>query len=180
MNTEAPLSPLPLLDTAQLCSELADQMRPGLRANTHLIGIHTGGVWLAECLAKKLELPAPGTLDISFYRDDFSGRGMHVSPKSTNPGHNIDDAHIILVDDILHTGRTIRAALNVLFDYGRPACVELAVLIDRDEHELPIHARYCAHRLPTVLAAGQRLKLECSEDGSLQLRLAPQKTEQAT
>lgn len=104
-----------------------------------MVGIHTGGVWIAQRLGQGLGLEEPlGTLDISFYRDDFTRIGMHpvVRPSSLPVG--IDDRHLILVDDVLHTGRTIRAALNVLFDYGRPASVVLATLAERDGRELPI------------------------------------------
>lgn len=104
-----------------------------------MIGIHTGGVWIAQRLARDLGLRDPlGTLDISFYRDDFTRIGMHpvVRPSALPVG--INDRHLILVDDVLHTGRTIRAALNVLFDYGRPASVLLVALAQRDGRELPI------------------------------------------
>lgn len=159
------------LDAAALCQQLADQIRPRLRPNTHLIGLYTGGVWLAETLAEKLQLPPPGTLDVSFYRDDVGQRGLAANPKPSAPGTEIDGAHIILVDDILQTGRTIRAALNVLFDYGRPACVELAVLVDRGERQLPIAAQYCPLTLSAPLPAHQRLKLERTPSGELHLRL---------
>lgn len=104
-----------------------------------MVGIHTGGVWIAQRLWQALGLPEPlGTLDISFYRDDFTRIGMHpvVRPSALPVG--IDGRHLILVDDVLHTGRTIRAALNVLFDYGRPASVLLAALAQREGRELPI------------------------------------------
>ena len=97
-----------------------------------LIGIHTGGAWLAERLQAILNLPSPlGTLDISFYRDDFSRVGLNPEVKTSNLPVAVDDRDIILVDDVLHTGRTIRAALNEIFSYGRPERVCLAVLIER-------------------------------------------------
>ena len=173
MNTPAAPNLPATLDAARLSRELADQIRPRLRPNTHLVGLYTGGVWLAETLAEQLGLGAPGVLEISFYRDDLSERGLAVAPKPCAPGIDINDAHIILVDDILQTGRTIRAALNVLFDYGRPACVELAVLVDRGERQLPIAAQYCALTLSSPLPAQQRLKLERTAAGELHLRLAP-------
>jgi len=107
-----------------------------------IIGIHTGGVWIAEALKGRLGLTAPlGTLDISFYRDDFSHIGLHPQVKPSEIPFDIEDRHILLIDDVLHTGRTIRAALNEIFDYGRPASITLAVLIDRGGRELPITAQ---------------------------------------
>jgi pyrimidine operon attenuation protein/uracil phosphoribosyltransferase len=106
-----------------------------------MVGIRTGGVWLAERLHGLLELEEPlGTLDISFYRDDFTRIGMNPEVHPSNLPVPVGDRHIILVDDVLHTGRTIRAALNEIFDYGRPASVVLAALVERSGHELPIQA----------------------------------------
>lgn len=123
-----------------------------------MIGIHTGGVWVAERLHRDLKLSEPlGQLDISFYRDDFTRIGSHPQVRPSHLPVPIDDRHLILVDDVLQTGRTIRAALNVLFDYGRPASVLLATLVERDGRELPmapdlvgLHAR---------LEPGQQIKL---------------------
>jgi len=104
-----------------------------------LVGIHTGGVWVAERLHRRLGLDTPlGTLDISFYRDDFSRVGIHPEVKTSHLPVSLDGRHIILIDDVLHTGRTIRAALNEIFDFARPASVALAVLIVRDGRELPV------------------------------------------
>ncbi len=104
-----------------------------------MIGIHTGGVWVAERLHALLGLPDPlGHLDISFYRDDFTRVGLHPQVRPSHLPLPVDDRHICLVDDVLQSGRTIRAALNVLFDYGRPASVALAILVERDGRELPI------------------------------------------
>ena len=112
--------------------------RPGTQRPI-MIGIHTGGVWLAERLHRLLRLDEPlGILDISFYRDDFTRIGMHPEVRPSNLPVALDDRHILLVDDVLHTGRTIRAALNEIFDYGRPASVQLIALIDRNGRELPI------------------------------------------
>lgn len=106
-----------------------------------MIGIHTGGVWVAEALHAQLGLKQPlGSLNITFYRDDFTRIGMHPQVQPSHLPFNTDDRHIILVDDVLHTGRTIRAALNEIFDYGRPASVILAVLVERPGQELPISA----------------------------------------
>ena len=106
-----------------------------------MIGIHSGGVWVAEQLHQRLELKEPlGKLDISFYRDDFTRIGLNPAVRPSHLPFSVDGRHIILVDDVLYTGRTIRAALNEIFDYGRPDSVTLAVLVDRGGRELPIQA----------------------------------------
>jgi len=123
-----------------------------------MIGIHTGGVWVAERLHAGLALADPlGQLDISFYRDDFTRIGMHPQVRPSHFPVPVDDRHIVLVDDVLQTGRTIRAALNVLFDYGRPASVLLATLAERDGRELPIEPNVVGLR--ARLEAGEQLKL---------------------
>ncbi|MCL2591190.1 MAG: bifunctional pyr operon transcriptional regulator/uracil phosphoribosyltransferase PyrR [Betaproteobacteria bacterium] len=161
-----------LPDAETLCHQLAEQIRPHLQPNTVLIGIRTGGEWLARRLNVLLELRQPsGAIDISFYRDDYGAKGLHASPQRTSIPFSIENAPVILVDDVLYTGRTTRAALNEIFDFGRPASVELAVLIDRGGRELPIAARYCAHTLPEPLPASQNLQLEQTENGNLTLRL---------
>jgi pyrimidine operon attenuation protein/uracil phosphoribosyltransferase len=127
-----------------------------------LVGIHSGGVWLARRLARDLDLPGPvGELDIAYYRDDFDRIGLHAASRPTHLPFDIADAHILLVDDVLYTGRTIRGALNVLFDYGRPASVELAALFDRGGRELPVAARYCGATVEIL--AGQTLVLHEEE-----------------
>ncbi len=109
--------------------------------DVRLVGIHTGGVWLAERLKAELKNPHPvGVLDISFYRDDFSRSGLNPSVKPSRIPFDVDGGEILLVDDVLYTGRTVRAAMNELFDYGRPARIDLAVLIDRGGRELPVAA----------------------------------------
>lgn len=109
-----------------------------------LIGIHTGGVWVAKALQEILGpdfFDAPlGTLNIAYYRDDFTRIGMHPQVTPSDLPFSVDDRHLLLVDDVLHSGRTTRAALNEIFDYGRPATVTLAVLIERNGRELPIQA----------------------------------------
>ncbi len=128
------------------------------RKDVAIIGIHTGGVWIAERLHKLLKIKEPlGELNIAFYRDDFSQIGMHPSVEPSNLPFDIDDRDIILVDDILYTGRTIRAALNEIFDYGRPASVTLAVLIDRGEQQLPFKADVVGTTMS--LSAGEHVKL---------------------
>lgn len=149
-----------------LCRRLADLMRPHMTAQTALVGIHTGGVWIAEWLHKELGIAQPlGTMNVSFYRDDYSQRGLHAGRKPSSIPFDVEGAHIVIVDDVLYTGRTIRAALNELFDYGRPGKVELAVLADRGGRELPVAATYCPHVLSLPVA--QSLNLERADDGSL-------------
>ena len=123
-----------------------------------MVGIHTGGAWLAERLHQNLQLAQPlGLLDISFYRDDFEGKGLHPSVKPSSLPFAIDDQYVILVDDVLMSGRTVRAALNELFDYGRPAAVILVTLVDLPRRELPIQADVTGIRMD--LKPGQRVKL---------------------
>ena len=117
----------------QMANELREKFVDTSVNDAVMVGIHTGGVWVAERLHALLNIQQPlAQLDISFYRDDFSSIGMNPQVKPSKLPVSVDDAHIILVDDILHTGRTIRAALNEIFDYGRPASVTLAVLGNRD------------------------------------------------
>ena len=127
-----------------------------------MAGIYTGGVWVAERLHRLLALKDPlSTLDISFYRDDFTRVGVHPQVRPSHLPLSIDDRHVILVDDVLHTGRTIRAALNEIFDYGRPASIMLAVLVDRGGRELPIQADVAG--LSTELERHRHIKLNGPE-----------------
>ena len=147
-----------VVDIDATIAYMADELRPFLPKNPLMIGIHTGGVWVAERLHKLLELTEPlGTLDISFYRDDFTRVGVNPTVKTSQLPVNIEDRHVILVDDVLQTGRTIRAGLNEIFDYGRPASVVLAVLLNRDGRELPIEAAIVGHHLR--LKKNQHIKL---------------------
>ncbi|MCC4115419.1 bifunctional pyr operon transcriptional regulator/uracil phosphoribosyltransferase PyrR [Aromatoleum toluclasticum] len=160
------------LDAEALFQTLVEQMRPHVTPDTALVGIHTGGVWLAERLHQALGLKQPpGSIDVSFYRDDFGSKGLHPQPKRTEIPFDVEAAHVIIVDDVLYTGRTTRAAINELFDFGRPAQVDLAVLVDRGSRELPVAARYCALTLPQPLPASQSLQLETNAAGMLTLRL---------
>ena len=139
-------------DAEFLIEAMAVQLRELLArrgiAEPALVGIHTGGVWVAERLRQRLGIVAPlGRLDISFYRDDFSRIGVNPQVRPSELPFDVDGRHLVLIDDVLYTGRTIRAALNELFDYGRPASVLLAVLVDRGGRELPIEAQVVGARL---------------------------------
>ena len=149
-------------DIDAMLDDMAHGLREYLRMrhidDAVMIGIHTGGVWVAERLHSLLGIGEPlGTLDISFYRDDFTRIGMNPQVKPSQLPFGLDDRHIILVDDVLYTGRTIRAAMNELFDYGRPASITLAVLIDRGGRELPIEAAVTGQRIE--LPEGRHIKL---------------------
>ncbi|MGB5279550.1 MAG: bifunctional pyr operon transcriptional regulator/uracil phosphoribosyltransferase PyrR [Gammaproteobacteria bacterium] len=127
-----------------------------------MVGIHTGGAWIATILHAKLGISRPlATLDISFYRDDFSRIGMNPKVKPSSLPPQVEDKHIILVDDVLQTGRTIRAAMNEIFDYGRPASISLVCLVDRSGRELPIQADIVGQHLQ--LGAEQHIKLSGPE-----------------
>ncbi len=145
-----------------LIDRLAEQIKPHIHADCALVGIHTGGVWIMDALAERLGTNIPrGVLDIAFYRDDFSRIGLHPETKPSHLPFDIEDRRILLLDDVLYTGRTIRAAMNLLFDYGRPATIRLAVLVDRGGRELPIQADYVGLKLD--LPADEHISLEKSE-----------------
>ncbi len=163
---------------------IMDEMAEGLRAqlaalgvqNPAMIGIHTGGAWVAKGLHKRLGLTEPlGTLDISFYRDDFTRIGMNPQVKPSNLPFSVDDRHIILVDDVLHTGRTIRAALNEIFDYGRPASILLATLVERSGREVPIQANVVGRHLR--LSPHEHAKLSGPEPLTLNIISGPEERE---
>jgi len=159
-----------LPDAERLCVQLADAIRPQLTPSTAMIGLYTGGVWLAERLHALLGIAEPlGTLDIAFYRDDYHQQGLARDPKRSKIPFSIESRDLLLVDDVLYTGRTVRAAMNELFDYGRPARIWLAVLADRGGRQLPICAQYCGARVD--VPAGARLRLRRAEDGHLSLQL---------
>ena len=159
-----------LPDPESLCAELVRQLQPQVTAVTALVGIHTGGAWLAERLHAALGIALPlGLLDISFYRDDFDKTGLHPQIKPTQIPFEVNGRHIVLVDDVLYTGRTVRGAMNELFDYGRPASICLAVLIDRGGRELPVAAQFVGARLEVPPA--RMLVLERDENGKLRLKL---------
>ena len=147
-------------DAEVLLDALVEVLRADAGPGMALVGIHTGGVWLAERLHAALGLSIPlGSIDVSFYRDDYTSRGLHRGTRTSSIPFEVDGAHIVIVDDVLYTGRTVRAAMNELFDYGRPGRIDLAVLADRGGRELPIFARYCAHVLTRPLPATKELVL---------------------
>jgi pyrimidine operon attenuation protein/uracil phosphoribosyltransferase len=164
----------PLPDAEQLLTALIEQMRPAVGPETGLIGIHTGGAWVAERLHQALKLQVPlGTLDVSFYRDDYQARGLHRDVKRSDVPFEVEGRDLVLVDDVLYTGRTIRAALHEIFDYGRPASVKLAVLVDRDGRQLPIAAQFAGGTL--ALKAGQNVGLKRDTGGRLSLEVREDK-----
>ena len=146
------------LDAEALYRELVHGVRRLLEPGGVLVGVWSGGAWLAERLQADLGLPgAPGVISSSLHRDDFGQRGMAAGTDATKLPFAVDGAHIVLVDDVLYTGRTIRAVINELFDFGRPASVRLAVLVDRGARQLPIEAGFAAARI--TLPASQKLSL---------------------
>ena len=158
------------LDAESLYSELHDGVRAVLKPDTVLVGIWSGGAWLAERLHRELGRPgAHGVISSTLHRDDYAKRGLTAGAGPTNLPFAIDGSHILLIDDVLHTGRTIRAVVNELFDFGRPASVALAVMVDRGGRELPVAAAFAAAKI--VLPANQRLSLARRDDGAFSFSL---------
>lgn len=159
--------PNPELDAELLYTQLLEQVRTGLARTDKLaiVGIRSGGAWLAERLAAALQLTERlGFIDVSFYRDDYAEKGLPAEVKPTQIPFDVEGATILLVDDVLYTGRTTRAAINELFDYGRPARILLAALVDRGERELPIAADFVAARV-ALAGRRQQLVLQRAADG---------------
>lgn len=165
--TDAPELP----SVAPLLDALAERLRTELApepTNSMLVGIHTGGVWLSEALNQRMGLNIPlGTLDVSYYRDDLAQGGLHPRLHPSRLPGSVDAKTVWLIDDVLHTGRTVRAALNEIFDFGRPARVRLLVLVDRGGRELPIAADLVGIHIE--LPPGQRVHLEGPRDLHLAL-----------
>ena len=152
-----------VLDAQALYREFVRGVQNLRSKDTRLVGITSGGAWLAEQLQIDLGLPGkPGIISSSMHRDDFAQRGLAHGGQTSLP-FEVNGADILILDDVLYTGRTIRAVVNELFDYGRPACVRLAVLVDRGGRELPIQADYCAARV--ALPTSQSLTLRRDDSG---------------
>jgi len=162
----APTSGLP--DAEATLAALAERMRSAVAIDAKLVGIFSGGAWLADRLAQLLPGDHPiGYIDVSFYRDDYATKGLRAKVETTALPFDIVGARVVLVDDVLYTGRSVRAAINELFDYGRPESIELAVLIDRGGRELPIEATYVGARV--AVARDLSIVLNRHPDARLEL-----------
>lgn len=162
--------PITELEAEALYAKLLEQIKAAMASEPNLavVGIHSGGAWIAERIASDLNLPnKPGFIDVSFYRDDYAEKGLRPDVKPSQIPFDVDGATILLIDDVLYTGRTTRAAINELFDYGRPAKIMLATLIDRGDRELPIAADFIAATVS--LDPDQTLVLQRADDGAFSL-----------
>jgi pyrimidine operon attenuation protein/uracil phosphoribosyltransferase len=158
------------LDAEALYADLLGGVRGLMRPGSVLVGIWSGGAWLAERLQADLGLPGePGVISSALHRDDFGSRGMAGGADHTRLPFDVEGSHIVLIDDVLFTGRTTRAVVNELFDFGRPASVLLAVLVDRGGRELPVHPAYSAARV--ALPREQRLSLARDAAGRFQFEI---------
>jgi pyrimidine operon attenuation protein/uracil phosphoribosyltransferase len=158
-----------LPDAEALLADLTERIRPDVGPETALVGIRTGGVWIAERLHQALGVkPLLGTIDVAFYRDDYKKKGLSTGVRPSDIRFPVEDAQIILVDDVLYTGRTIRAAINEIFDYGRPTSIRLAALVDRGGRQLPI----CPQYVGAVIAARSDESIELRRDDTGRLALA--------
>jgi len=154
-----------LPDPESLVRELAERMRGAIASDAALVGVYTGGAWVAERLHRALGLATPlGVLAVTLHRDDFGRIGLHRESRRSQIPFDVDNREVVLVDDVLHTGRTLRAALNELFDFGRPRAVRLAVLADRGGRELPVSADFIGARVE--VAADEELVLS-NDNGKL-------------
>ncbi len=165
-------------DAETLLAALIEQIGGKINRDAGLIGIHTGGVWVAERLHSALGLTSPlGTIDIAFYRDDYGRRGLSANVKPSDIHFDVADRDVVLVDDVLYTGRTIRAAMNELFDYGRPGRVMLAALVDRGGRQLPIAPDFVGATM--TVADGELVALKRAPDGRLSLVVEPKPAQSA-
>jgi len=159
-----------LPDPEALLAKITGEIQLQLQPNTALVGIHSGGVWLMNRILESIKQDiAYGMLDAALYRDDYSQRGLKTEPKPSQIPFDVTDKHLILIDDIFYTGRTTRAAMNELFDYGRPASITLAVLINRGGAELPISPNIFGAEI--LLVPNQNLQLSQDTKGRLHLTL---------
>jgi pyrimidine operon attenuation protein / uracil phosphoribosyltransferase len=157
-------------DAELLFAALREKIAASIAFDAKLVGVYSGGAWIADRL--KVELDGEhdvGYIDVSFYRDDLSTAGLKPTVRSTQIPFAVDGAHIVIVDDVLFTGRSIRAAINTLFDFGRPASIQLAVLVDRGGRELPIAAEYVGESL--IVPANQMLAVNKDETGKFFLTM---------
>jgi len=162
-----------LPDPEQLIADITARIQPLINANTALVGIHSGGVWMLERILATLgDDIAFGKLDAAMYRDDYAKRGLKSKNQPSWIPFDVKDKHIILIDDIFYTGRTTRAAMNELFDYGRPASITLAVLINRGGAQLPITPQITGAHIP--LQAHQAFQLSLDTLGKFHLSLESQ------
>ncbi len=156
-----------LPDPEELVRQMAARMRGGIAPDAALVGIYTGGAWVAERLHRALSIAAPlGLLAVTLHRDDFGRIGLHRELRRSQIPFPVDGREVILVDDVIHTGRTIRAALNELFDFGRPRAVRLAALVDRGGRELPLAPDYLGAKVE--VRADEDLVLS-NDNGKLRL-----------
>ena len=159
-----------LPDAEKLCERLVAELKPLIGPKSAMVGLYTGGAWLAERLHPMLGLKTPlGLMDIAFYRDDYAARGLKHDPKRTKIPFDVNGSELLLVDDVLYSGRTVRAAMNELFDYGRPASISLVVLADRGGRQLPICAQHVGAKVE--VPGGMRLTLKRGDNGRLALAL---------
>ena len=159
-----------LPDAEALIAKLAEQIRRDAGSGAALVGIYTGGVWIAERLHRMLGLSTPmGTIDVAFYRDDYKKTGLRAGVRPSDIPFQVENADIILVDDVLYTGRTIRAALNEIFDYGRPTSIRLAALVDRGGRQLPICPQFVGAAVEIDL--DQTIELRRDRSGRFSLAL---------
>jgi pyrimidine operon attenuation protein / uracil phosphoribosyltransferase len=154
------------VDAEALYAQLREGVGRLLRHDSVLVGIWSGGAWLAERLQRDMELTGRvGVISSTLHRDDFGERGMSAAADRTSLPFAVEGAHVLLIDDVLYTGRTIRAVINEMYDFGRPASVALAVLVDRGGRQLPIEPAFAAAKV--VLPASQRLSLRRTDDARL-------------
>jgi pyrimidine operon attenuation protein / uracil phosphoribosyltransferase len=163
-----------LVDAETLFTALREQMAASIAYDAKLVGVYSGGAWLADRLKAELNGEHDiGYIDVAFYRDDLSMSGLKPTVRSTQIPFSVEGAHIVIVDDVLFTGRSIRAAINTLFDFGRPASIQLAVLVDRGGRELPIAADYVGDAL--IVPVDQMLALNKNDAGKFYLTMEPWK-----
>lgn len=161
-----------LPDAEAALEALAGRMRPAVAHDAAFVGIYSGGAWLAERLAKLVPGTHPvGFIDVSYYRDDFASKGLKGGARRSELPFDVTGATIVLIDDVLYTGRSTRAAINELFDFGRPGRIELAVLIDRGGRELPYEPTYCGARV--AVARNLSVALARDAQGRLSLGVEP-------